>query len=99
MKKNDKINIEKALINEIKGSGFRDMKNRFRKISEEMTGENVSSIIEKLPAAAFGGFAKVASNPLPVTDKTLKEFLADDNKEQQTIKVRNKNEKKKEQKD
>lgn len=86
MKNKDNFDIEKALTNEIIGDGFREMKNRFAQISEEIKKDSVFSIINKLPAAAFGGFAKVASSPLPVTDKTLKEFLEEDNKMQITNK-------------
>ena len=81
MKNHHNKDIERSLISEIKGSGFREMKNRFRKISNEFEDENVSSILSKLPSAAFGGFAKVARNPLPVTDQTLKDFLGEDEKE------------------
>ncbi|NOX48631.1 MAG: hypothetical protein GXO89_16815 [Chlorobi bacterium] len=87
MKNNNQIDINKAIAEEIRGRAFREMKFRFKELSSDMETENVAALIYEHPsAAAFSGFAKVANNPLPVTEKTLREFLGKDNDEIKTRK-------------
>jgi hypothetical protein len=100
MKNSNQLDINKAISAEIIGSGFRKMKNRFKKLSSEFeTGNVINLINEHSSSAAFSGFAKVANSPLPIEEKTLREFLAKDrnepktNKEKTGVKTNNKKDK------
>jgi hypothetical protein len=69
-----KINIETAIKNEIIGNGYREMKQRFKKLTVQFKAEYNNTAT----TAAFGKRAKVAHTPLPINEETLRAFLKED---------------------